>query len=99
MLEAARRARAYLADLSAKQFLSDPQRQDAVVRRLEMLGEAARRTSDAARPALPEIPWEQIVGMRNFLIHQYDTINFTIVWDTVQSDLPTVIEPLERHFT
>jgi uncharacterized protein with HEPN domain len=62
-----------------------------VIRPLEIIGEAARRISQDTRDAHPEIPWEQMIGMRNRLIHEYFRVNLTTVWETVQNDLPSLI--------
>lgn len=65
--------------------------QDLIVFRLLVIGEASKRLSPDAMEAIPEVPWIQVQGMRNRLIHGYDTIDFSIVWNTVQLDLPLLI--------
>jgi uncharacterized protein with HEPN domain len=62
---------------------------------LEIIGEAARRVSQQTRDAHPEIPWEQMIGLRNRLIHEYFRVNLATVWDTVQNDLPRLIALIE----
>jgi uncharacterized protein with HEPN domain len=66
-----------------------------VIRRLLVIAEAARRVSDATRQALPTISWQEINGMRNRLVHEYDDVNFNIVWNVVQAEIPTLIEELK----
>jgi uncharacterized protein with HEPN domain len=95
ILDAARLARSYVAGRSKEVFLADLQCQDAVLRRIEIIGEAAHRLSDATRQSLPDLPWRKVISMRNYVIHAYDAVNLTIVWDTVQRDLPSLITPLE----
>ena len=95
ILEAARLASSYLQDVTEEVFLRDTQRQDSVIRRIEIIGEAARRVSPATKEAHPEIPWSEMVGMRNLLIHDYADVDLRIVWDTVQRDLPRVIALIE----
>ncbi len=68
----------------------------ALTRLVEIVGEAANRTSDATRQAHPDVPWPQIIGMRNRLIHGYDVIDYDLLWDTVTGDLPELIAVLER---
>jgi len=68
----------------------------ALVRLVEIVGEAANQVSDARRSLHPEIPWAEIRGMRNRIVHGYDNINFRILWDVVQLDLPPLIDTLER---
>jgi uncharacterized protein with HEPN domain len=68
----------------------------SLVRLLEVLGEAARRIPDAVRATIPGIPWSEIVGLRNRLIHDYD-VDFDIVWHVVSQDPPSLIAELEKH--
>ncbi len=69
ILDAARLALAYVRGLSKDAFLENIQVQDSVIRRIEIIGEAARRVSAEGRDALPEIPWQQMIGVRNVMIH------------------------------
>ncbi|MBI3014479.1 MAG: DUF86 domain-containing protein [Candidatus Tectomicrobia bacterium] len=68
----------------------------ALVRLIEIVGEAASRISKKAQVQHPQIPWAQIVGMRNRLIHGYDFVDFDILWQTVTKELPEIITELER---
>ena len=95
ILNAARAAVQYITNRSFDAFVTDPQCQDAVIRRLEVMGEAARRISLATRATMKEIPWEQMIGIRSVMIHDYDDIDLLIVWDTVTKDLPPLIRQLE----
>lgn len=67
----------------------------SLVRLLEVIGEAANRVTTETRQQYPNIAWPQIVGLRNRLIHGYDTIDFDILWNTLQDDLPTLIGQLK----
>lgn len=98
ILQAARLAVSYVAGVSEDEFLRDIQRQDSVIRRIEIIGEAARRISPATREAFPSIPWSDIVGMRNLMIHKYDDVDLRIVWQTVWHDLPELIAQLAVLF-
>jgi uncharacterized protein with HEPN domain len=95
ILEAAKLARSYVAEKTLDEFLADTQCQDAVIRRLEIVGEAARRLSDSTRSARPDLPWRKMIGMRNIMIHGYDAVDLSVVWDTAQRELPTLIAALE----
>lgn len=64
--------------------------QDAVIRNLEIIGEAARKVSEAMRQSHPEIPWTEIAGTRNRVIHGYFEVNLDIVWLIVEKDLPVL---------
>jgi uncharacterized protein with HEPN domain len=99
ILDSARLALQYVSDSSREEFQQDVKLQDAVVRRLEIIGEAARRLTDATRASLPALPWRSMIGMRNVAIHQYDAVDPLRVWDTIQQDLPRVIALLEPVFS
>ncbi len=96
ILEAAKLAIDYIGDKSREEFFDDLQCQDAVIRRLEIIGEAARRISEEARAAYPDLPWNDMVGMRNVMIHEYDDVDLVIVWETVHNDLPPLIDALDK---
>ncbi len=68
----------------------------ALVRLLEVIGEAANRIPDDEQARYPEIPWAAMVGLRNRLIHGYDSVDLDIVWQIVTVDLPPLIEVLEK---
>ena len=85
----------YVTGKTHEEFLHDTLCQDAVIRRLEIIGEAARRLSPEARTSLPELTWNAMIGMRNLLIHEYDDVDLSIVWNTVRIDLPALINAIE----
>jgi uncharacterized protein with HEPN domain len=68
----------------------------ALTRLLEIIGEAANRIPDSYQDEHPEIPWIQIIGARNRLIHGYDNIDFDILWNIIQQDLPPLINLLDK---
>lgn len=78
----------YTDEMSENEFLSNSMARDAVVRQIEIIGEAARNISDEFRDLHPNVPWGKMIGIRNKIIHEYFNVNFSIVWDTVQDDLP-----------
>jgi uncharacterized protein with HEPN domain len=86
----------YTSGMSFQDFLQDSRTQDAVVRNLEVLGEAARRIPPDIQERYPEIPWAQIVGLRNRLIHGYFLVDYGIVWEIVQNELSPLREKLEQ---
>jgi uncharacterized protein with HEPN domain len=92
ILEALRRARSYTAGQSYEQFLADTKTQDAVIRALEILGEATKKLSPALRESHPEIPWKSMAGVRDKLIHDYFGVNVDIVWQIIQGELPALME-------
>jgi len=96
VLQSAKIAVSHLEGKEFKDYESDIKTQDAVIRRLEMIGEAANRVSDEAQKTYKDLPWQKMKSMRNFLIHEYDDIDLKIVWDTVHKNLPALISELEK---
>ncbi len=88
ILDAASSIDAYTSGLDFDGFQSDRKTVDAVVRNLEVIGEAARHLAALQRELPPDIPWADISGMRNILIHEYFGVDLGIVWHTVTVDLP-----------
>ncbi len=96
MLIAAREAVGFAEGLSFEAFATDRRAQLSIVKLIEIIGEAASRVDVEIRLAHPAIPWRDIVGMRNRLVHGYFDIDLRLVWDTVGADLPVLIGQLER---
>ena|SRR3990172_8497191 len=96
ILESAKIALDYVFDKSWDEFYEDIQCQDAVVRRIEIIGEAARRVSQETRDKHPQIPWREMTSMRNLVIHEYDVVDINQVWDTVLNKIPPLIEELSK---
>lgn len=87
ILEAIGRIRFYVEGQDETAFLADRKTQDAVIRNLEIIGEAAGSLPDEVRDKMPEIDWRKFKGLRNILIHEYFGINSAIVWDIVRNKL------------
>ena len=86
--EAILRIRAYLGNSDYEKFLKDAKTQDAVVRNLEIIGEATKNLSEGLRKKHPDIPWKELAGVRDRLVHQYFGVNFEIVWTIARHELP-----------
>ena len=86
----------YVAGLTCQKLEADSKTLDAVVRNLEVIGEAAKNVPEEVRSAHPEIEWKKIAGLRDILIHQYFGIDVDIVWDIVQNKLPGLAESVRR---
>lgn len=95
MLDAAREAIAFAGDLSHEALSRDRKTLLCVIKEIEIIGEAASRVSAATRQGMPRIAWNEIVGMRNRMIHAYFDIDVRIVWDVVHTDLPDLVGNLE----
>jgi uncharacterized protein with HEPN domain len=90
ILDATRKIRAYTNGLSQTAFLQDDKTFDAVVRNLEIIGEAAKNVPENIRTDAPAVEWKKIAGLRDILIHEYFGIDGDIVWDIVQHKLPSL---------
>jgi uncharacterized protein with HEPN domain len=95
MLDFSREAVAMLRGQAESHLASDRMLELALVRLVEIIGEAAARVSSKARARHPQIPWAVIVGMRNRLVHGYDRVDLAVLWETVTHDLPALIRELE----
>ena len=96
MLDAARKARDFIRGRSRADLDSDEMLSLAVIRLLEVIGEAARNLSQDIRDSHPEIAWKQIAGTRDRLIHGYFDVDLDIVWAILTQDLPPLITELEK---
>ncbi len=88
ILESINLIQTYLQAVTEEQFHVSTEKQDLVVRRLEIIGEAAKNLPPEFRKKHPNIPWKDMAGMRDIIAHQYFGINFNTIWDTVQNLLP-----------
>ena len=96
MLHAAREAVSFSRGRTRKDLETDRQLVLSLVKDIEIVGEAAAQITKSTRMQTPEIPWQEIIAMRNRLVHAYFNVNLDIVWQTVQKDLPMLIARLEH---
>ena len=85
-----------LGDMPLQEFEADRRTHLAVVRALEIIGEAARQVPDAVRRRYPEVPWGDVIGMRHKVIHGYFGVDLRVVWETVRDDLPPLRAAIAR---
>ena len=95
MLDHAREAVEMIRGRERRDLDRDRMLELSLVRLVEIVGEAASRITRADQTRYPTIPWPQVTGMRNRLVHGYDTVDLQILWDTVTDDLPPLIAALE----
>ncbi len=86
----------YVSGLSKKEFLADLEKQDAVLRRFEVIGEATKHLTNMSRQKGRAVPWKQIAGMRDKLIHEYFAVDLVVVWGAIKHDLPMLVKTVEK---
>ncbi len=86
----------YVKELSFYDFLDHIKTQDAIVRNLEIIGEAVKRLSRGLKERYKDIPWKEIAGMRDKCIHDYFDLSLEIVWDTVKEDIPFLLKKINE---
>ncbi len=99
ILSAIEDAQSFVEDIDLDSFLGNKEKQYAVVRALEIIGEAAARIPPNLREQYPAPPWKEMVGMRNIVIHQYFGVDEVVVWRTVQEELPPLKLTIARMIT
>ena len=95
MLDAISRIESYIK-VGCETFMTTPHWQDAVIRQLEILGEAAKHISPGLRTRYPAVPWRRVAGLRYVLIHDYMGVDLAAVWQVTQQDVPVLKEQLDR---
>lgn len=96
ILHAARKVIEHVKELDFDGFAADDWTVDAVLRNFTVIGEAARHVPDAICQKYPNVPWQDMRDMRNIVVHEYFRIDLTVVWNTIQEDLPALIPRLEE---
>jgi uncharacterized protein with HEPN domain len=86
----------FTSGMSESDFIKDEKTQSAVIRELEVIGEASKRISEDFRNKTSTIPWKLMAGMRDVLIHNYEGVDAILVWDTIQKSIPSLIEDLKK---
>ena len=93
--DAMRRILAYTNGLSYEGFLADPKTQDAVIRNLQVMGDAAKKLSTSLKQTHPLIPWKEMAGTRDRIVHEYFGINYDIVWTVARDELSSLLPRID----
>ena len=96
MAESASQLEKYTTDMTFENFSNDRLVQDAVMRRIEILGEAAKGIPDGFRASHTDVPWRDIAGARDILIHQYFHVDLELAWDMVKNDVPKLLSQINQ---
>jgi uncharacterized protein with HEPN domain len=95
ILEAAKLIQSYIEGVDRPTFDNDVMRQDAIFRRITIIGEATKRLSEEFRKNHSEISWKEMAGMRDVIVHDYNEIDLDLVWDTATKSIPALIAQIE----
>ena len=96
ILDAMDKTEMFVAGMTFEQFEADLKTQYAVVRAIEIMGEATKRLPRATRSQYPAVPWKDMAGMRDRIIHGYDNVNLRIVWDVAKRDIPQIKPQIQQ---
>jgi len=96
ILDSIERIESYTAGVSKENFLENFMMQDAVMRQIEIIGEASNSISAEFQEKYEQLPWSQMRAIRNKIVHDYRGINLQIIWETVQNDLPALEEQVRE---
>jgi len=96
MIDAAEEALSFVAEINEKDFFNNRLLILSIIKEIEIIGEAASKVSVKTKNEFSNIPWQDIVGMRNRLIHGYFEVNVQLVWNTLKRNLPTLINLLQK---
>lgn len=86
----------YVSNVSYTDFIGDEEKQDAIIRKIEVAGEATKKISNELRQQHKHLPWRAMAGMRDKLIHDYFDIDLDTIWETVRVDIPTLIPEIQK---
>lgn len=96
ILDAIKEIESYLHNVSQEEFLANSEKRFATIKQIEIIGEACTRISSPIKEKHPEVEWKNIIGFRNISIHEYFGVNFQIVWQITQNDLPVLKQEFSK---
>jgi len=86
----------FTANMIFKSFVEDKKTVNAIIRSLEVLGEAAKKLPEEIRKKYPDVPWKRMAGMRDKLIHEYSGVDLEIIWKTIKEDIPSLEHSIKK---
>ncbi len=96
ILEYAKTSLEFIQNVSYEEFITDKKATFATIRALEVIGESSNRISDELKEKYPHLPWIEMRGLRNRIIHNYDDIDYTIIWNVLKNEIPNLIKQIEE---
>jgi len=96
ILESISRIESFMKDITKEDFIKNPEKQSAVVRQIEIIGEAVKNIPKSFRDKYPNIPWKDIAGMRDKLMHHYFGVDLNTVWKAVVEDIPSLKKQVQE---
>jgi uncharacterized protein with HEPN domain len=96
ILDAMKNIDSYTRAMTSKEFVKDKKTRDAVIRNLEVIGEAVKNIPDSLKKRYPDVNWKAAAGMRDKLIHEYFGVSHSIVWETIKTDLPALKKDVRK---
>ncbi len=96
ILECIQKIKEYTQKASEREFEKNTEKQDAVIRRIELIGEAVKSISEETRRNYPDIPWREIAGMRDIVIHEYFGVSVGLIWRVARRDIPVLEEQIRK---
>lgn len=96
VLDSIRKIQDYMEGMDSEDFEKEPKTQSAVIREMEVIGEATKQITKETKEENPEIPWQQIAGMRDKLIHGYFQVDLNIVWRTYEEEIPRLKKKIQE---
>ncbi len=99
IINAAKRIQKFTENINKSVLAANEEKQSAILYQVIIIGEATKRLSSDFREKYNHIPWKDMAGMRDILAHQYDRVNINTLWDVIQSDIPELLEMIEKSFS
>jgi len=96
VIDAIKEIESYLHNVSKEEFLANSEKRFATIKQIEIIGEACTRISPAIKENYPEVEWKNIIGFRKISIHEYFGVNFQIVWQIAQNDIPVLTQQFSK---
>ncbi len=96
ILDAIKKIKTYTRNMGFPEFKKDAKTVDAVIRNFEIIGEAAKQIPSEIKKKYPQVPWKQMAGMRNKVIHEYSGIELEVVWKTMEEDFPNLEKQIKQ---